>query len=51
MVPIAGINIKTVQNINAGTRSIVAETLSFDKEKKFVCLLFLFIKNFGYFFK
>jgi hypothetical protein len=44
----AGIKIKIVQNIKAGTRSIVADTLSFDKEKLFVCVLFLFIKNFGY---
>jgi hypothetical protein len=48
MVPIAGINIKIVQNIKAGMRSIATETLSFDKEKLFVCVLFLFIKNFGY---
>ena len=34
----AGINIKIVQNIKAGTRSIVADTLSFDKEKLFVCV-------------
>ena len=48
MVPIAGINIKIVQNINAGTRSKETEILSFDKVKLFDCLLFLFIKNFGY---
>jgi hypothetical protein len=46
MVPIAGINIKTVQNSRAGKRSKVTEILSFDKEKIFVCLLFLFIKKF-----
>ena len=46
MVPIAGINIKIVQNINAGTRSKETEILSFDKVKLFDCLLFLFIKKF-----
>jgi hypothetical protein len=48
IVPIAGIKIKIVQNINAGTRSKDTEILSFDKVKLFDCLLFLFIKNFGY---